>query len=174
METLPLKRNKMKNEMEKFTTVTEVAWKIGLNHLALKLLDYLDQYHPDLALDYDFIVERASYAAEVRDKIARGGNVQEADWECNRVLMAGLDFSEHSIIFDIVDSYYSGLGSAKSYEELKKIAIDLRPQLKIIFKKYPTGDPEFTAEVAYDEMVKKLTKKTGKLLEKRDLDALPF
>jgi hypothetical protein len=35
---------------KKFTTVAEIAKKIGLNHLALRLLDYLDQYHPDMEI----------------------------------------------------------------------------------------------------------------------------
>ncbi|MDR1227299.1 MAG: DUF1896 domain-containing protein [Prevotellaceae bacterium] len=157
---------------KKFTTVAEVAQEIGVNHLALRLLDYLDQYHPDLALDYDFIMERADYAAEVRDKLERSGDPHGASEECNRMLMADLEFSEHEIIFDIIDSYYSELESGKGYRWVREIAVELRPQLKSIFQQYPTDNPEFTAEVAYDQMVKKLKKKIKKLLQKRD--ELPF
>jgi hypothetical protein len=159
-------------EKKKFTTVAEVAQEIGLNHLALRLLDYLDQYHPDLALDYDFIMGRSDYAAAVRDRMELSGNVYGADDECNSVLMSGLEFSEHGIIFSIVDEYYYDLGRTKLPEESREIAIELRPQLKSIFKKYPTDNPDFTAEVEYDEMVEKLTKKVHRLLEKRD--ELPF
>jgi hypothetical protein len=157
---------------KKFTTVAEVAQEIGLNQLALKLLDYLDQYHPDLALDYDFIMERASYAAKVRERMALSGYAQEAEWECSRALMVDLEFSEHDIIFGIVDSYYARTDYAREPSEVKRIAIELRPQLKGIFAKYPTDNPEFTAEVEYDEMVEKLTKKVERLLKKRD--ELPF
>jgi hypothetical protein len=164
-------------ETKKFTTVAQVAKKIGLNHLALKLLDYLDQYHPDLALDYDFIMERADYAASVRDNMIKNSNghpalLQEAESECNRVLMADLEFSEHSIIFDIVDEYYYEKDNSKKPAEVKEIAIELRPQLKNIFAKYPIDNPEFTAEVEYDEMIEKLTHEVEKLLQKRD--ELPF
>jgi hypothetical protein len=48
----------------------------------------------------------------------------------------------------------------------------LRPQLKSIFVKYPTDNPEFTAEVEYDEMIEELTEEAEKLLQKRD--ELPF
>jgi hypothetical protein len=162
---------------KKITAVAEVAKEIGLNHLALKLLDYLDQYHPDLALDYDFIIERANYAARARDNMIKNsdGNsalLQEAESECNRVLMADLEFSEHSIIFDIVDNYYYEQNDTKMPVAVKQIAIELRPQLKAIFAKYPTDNPDFTAEVEYDEMVEELTKEIEKLLQKRD--ELPF
>jgi hypothetical protein len=115
----------------------------------LKLLDYFDQYHPDLALDYDFIMERANYAARVRDNIIKKSNensalLQEAESECNHVLMADLEFSEHSIVFDIVDYYYEQ-NSTKIPEEVRQIAIELRPQLKAIFAKYPADNPDFTA-----------------------------
>jgi cysteinyl-tRNA synthetase len=162
---------------KKITTVAEMAKKIGLNHLALRLLNYLDQYHPDLALDYDFIMERANYAASVRDKIVKRSNensalLQEAESECNRMLMADLEFSEHSIIFDIVDNYYYEQNDTKTPVAVKQIAIELRPQLKTIFAKYPIDNPEFTAEVEYDEMIEELTKEIEKLLQKRD--ELPF
>jgi tetratricopeptide (TPR) repeat protein len=164
-------------EAKKITTVAEMAQKIGVNHLALKLLDYLDQYHPNLALDYDFIMGRANYAASVRDDIIKSSNgnpalQQEAESECNRVLMADLEFSEHDIIFNIIDNYYYERGDTKTAAEVKRIAIELRPQLKTIFAKYPTDNSEFTAEVEYDEMIEELTREVEKLLHKRD--ELPF
>ncbi|MDR1181184.1 MAG: DUF1896 domain-containing protein [Bacteroidales bacterium] len=164
-------------ETKKNTTVAEVARKIGLNHLALKLLDYLDQYHPDLALNYDFIMERANYAATVREDMIKNSNgnsalLQEAESECTRVLMADLEFSEHDIIFGIIDEYYYEQGHAKKPAEVKELAIELRPQLKNIFAKYPTDDPDFPAEFKYDEMIDELTKEIGKLLQKKD--ELPF
>ena len=162
---------------KKFTTVAEVTKEIGLNHLALKLLDYLDQYHPDLALEYDFIMGRANYAATVRDNIIKNSNgnsalLQEAESECNRVLMVDLEFSEHDIIFNIIDNYYYERNDTRTAGEIKRIAIELRPQLKNIFAKYPTDNPEFTAEVEYDEMIEELSKEIEKLLQKRD--ELPF
>ncbi|MDR1182357.1 MAG: DUF1896 domain-containing protein [Bacteroidales bacterium] len=164
-------------ETKNFTTVAEVAQKIGLNNLALRLLEYLNQYHPDLALDYDFIMGRAGYAATVRDDMIRSsdGNPalqQKAESECNRVLMADLEFSEHSIIFGIIDEYYYEQGRTKKPAEVKGLAIELRPHLKNIFAKYPTDNPEFTAEVEYDEMVEELQEEIEKLLQKRD--ELPF
>jgi hypothetical protein len=164
-------------ETKQFTTVAGVAKEIGLNHLALRLLDYLDQYHPDLALDYDFIMERAGYAATVRDNMIKSSNghpalLQEAESECNRVLMSDLEFSEHDIIFNIVGEYYARTDYAREPKEVREIAVELRPQLKGIFAKYPTDNSEFTAEVEYDEMIEELTDEIEKLLQKRD--ELPF
>jgi hypothetical protein len=82
--------------------------------------------------------------------------------------MADLEFSEHSIIFDIVDNYYYEQNDTKIPVAVKRIAIELRPQLKAIFAKYPTDNPDFTAEVEYDEMIEELTKEIEKLLQKRD------
>jgi glutamine synthetase adenylyltransferase len=122
-------------------------------------------------------MERADYAATVRDNVIKSsdGNLalqQEAESECTRVLMADLEFSEHDIIFNIIDTYYYERDDTRTPAEVKRIAIELRPQLKDVFAKYPTDNSEFTAEVEYDEMIEELTKETEKLLQKRD--ELPF
>jgi hypothetical protein len=44
--------------------------------------------------------------------------------------------------------------------------------LKGVFAKHPTGNPDFTAEIEYDAMIKDLTGEAEKLLQKRD--KLPF
>jgi hypothetical protein len=166
----------MATKKRKYNTVAEVADAIGLNHHALTLLEFLKEYHPDLALDYDFIMEHADDAARVEaDYIREHGTDGWAQSAARSVanehlIPASLNFSEHEIIMKIVDDYYAD----KDYEELRAISIEVRPQLKSIFAKYPTDDAEFTASCEYDEMVERLTKKTKKLLEKRDVDALPF
>ncbi|MDR0566333.1 MAG: DUF1896 domain-containing protein [Prevotellaceae bacterium] len=163
---------------KKYTTVAEVAQAIGLNYYALSLLEYLEQYHPDLALDYDFIVQRADIAAQhAADYVKEHGSTdaltqREANNSAYEILTSGLEFSEHSIIFHIVDNYYYEKGDTHKSEEVRSIAIELRPRLKSIFAKYPTDDPEFTASCEYDRMVEKLTKKIERLLQKRD--ELPF
>ena len=162
---------------KKYTTVAEVAQAIGQHYHALSLLKYLEQYHPDLALDYEFIMERADIAAQhAADYVKEHGTDALTQREANNssysILTSGLEFSEHEIIFDVVDNYYYDKGSTRKYEEVRSIAIELRPRLKNIFAKYPTGDPEFTASCEYDRMVEQLTKKAEKLLQKRD--ELPF
>jgi flagellar basal body-associated protein FliL len=71
-----------------------------------------------------------------------------------------------------VDTYYYEQNNTKMPEEVKAIAVELRPQLKNIFAKYPTDDQDFSAEVEYDEMIDELTKEIEKLLQKKD--ELPF
>ena len=163
---------------KKYTTVAEVAQAIGMNYHALSLLKYLEQYHPDLALDYEFIMQRAGIASRhAAEYVREQGSTdaltqQEANNSAYAILTTGLEFSEHEIIFNLVDDYYDRTSYARPYEEVRSIAIELRPQLKSVFAKYPTDDPEFTASCEYDRMVEKLTKKAEKLLQKRD--ELPF
>jgi hypothetical protein len=166
-----------KNAKKQYTTVAEVVQAVGANYYSLSLLEYLERYHPDLALDYEFVkmrTERASqYAANyVKDHGTDALTQREANNAAYEILTSGLEFSAHEIIFNIVDEYYDRTSYARMYEEIQPIAIALRPKLESIFKKYPTDDPEFTASCAYDDMVAKLTKKAEKLLEKRD--ELPF
>jgi hypothetical protein len=163
---------------KKYTTVAEVAQAIGMNHHALSLLKYLEDYHPDLALDYDYIKQRADIASRHAEEYVRAhGSTdaltqREADNSAYAVLTEGLEFSQHNIILHIVDDYYDRTDYARPYEEVRSIAIELRPKLKSIFAKYPTDDPEFPASCEYDQLLAKLTKKVEKLLQKRD--ELPF
>jgi hypothetical protein len=101
-----------------------------------------------------------------------GLSQSEARSAAYAILTSGLEFSEHSIIFSIVDDYYDRTDYARKSEEVRSIAMELRPRLKSIFAKYPTDDPEFPASCEYDDMVAKLTKKAERLLQKRD--ELPF
>jgi hypothetical protein len=117
-------------------------------------------------------MQRANHAAELRAQLELRGNFQEAEWECNQVLMSGLEFSKHSIIFDAVDEYYAQTDYRRESAEVKKIAIELQPQLDDIFSKYPTDDSEFSASCEYDELIEEVTEATKKLLQKRD--ELPF
>jgi hypothetical protein len=166
-------------EKKKFTTVAEVAKELGLNHNGLKLLDFLDQYYPEDALDIDYIRERAASAAAVKEKyLLENGTSsehrQQADHLENEVLMGGLGYSlsKHELISNAVDKHYYKIGSNKTDGEVKLIAMALRPKLESLFAKYPTGDEEFTASGEYDDLVEKLQKKVVKLCEKRD--ELPF
>jgi hypothetical protein len=167
----------MKKAKKKYGTVAEVARAIGLNYYGLTVLRYLRDYHPDLALDYDFIMARASRGAQLEADYALahgtdGFSQSEARRLSHEVMLGDLEFSEHSIIFGIVDDYYDRTSYSRGSEEVRAVAIELRPQLKSIFAKYPTESLEFAASCEYDEMVAKLTKKAEKLLQERE--ELPF
>jgi hypothetical protein len=164
---------------KKYTTIAEVAQAIGMDYYALSLLKYLKDYHPDLALDYDFIKHRAEIASRhAADYVKEHGTdaltQREADNEAYAIMTADLEFSQHNIIQHIVDDYYYDKANTRPYEEVRAIAIELRPRLKSVFAKYPTDDPEFPASCEYDQMTTKLTKKIEQLLQKRERDELPF
>jgi hypothetical protein len=89
-----------KNTKRKFNNITDVACAIGLNYSALKLLRHLaDTKNYKLALDYDFIMNRANEAEDAYDAVladvdgydpAWSAYLQEARYQRNQVLMAGL------------------------------------------------------------------------------------
>jgi hypothetical protein len=162
---------------KKYANTAEVARAIGLNYYGLSLLKYLKDYHPDLSLDYDFIMHRADMGSQcAADYVMSHGTDAMSQCEANnlahQLMTEGLEFSEHDIIFNVVDEYYDRTGYARPAEEVRSIAIELRPQLKSVFAKYPTDDPGFPASCAYDDMVARLARKAARLLEKRD--ELPF
>jgi len=168
---------------KKYTTVQEVAQAIGANAYGLRLLEYLDQYHPDLALDYDYIMERANRAAQAGENYVRehGTNElrqMEASEAANEVLMAGLGFSKFDEVFRICAQIIYDAGILMPDDDTRQlVARQLLPKFESIFLKYPISNPDFTAEVEYDEMREKLTKKAEKLLApiiQKERDALPF
>ncbi|GHT73881.1 hypothetical protein FACS189456_4810 [Bacteroidia bacterium] len=167
-------------EKKVFTDVSDVAHAIGLNHDALELLDYLDQYHPDLALDYEFIMQRVELAKEAYKNVLEGVDgdnpaysayLQEADNQRYQTLMSGLEFSKYSIVFNIVDTYYYDKNDTRDEKEVRKITLKIQPSVESIFAQYPC-DTEFEASCEYDKMTAKLKQKIHKILDK--MEELPF
>jgi hypothetical protein len=138
---------KTKTTKKTFTTVGDVAQEIGLNEPGLILLKYLSEEHPDLALDYNFIMERVDDYNRVRKQCEDAGMIQDATHEAHKALMSGLAWSEYSLIFDAVATHYNEGYFGRHYfiryepageipySEVKKIALELRsyPILKRVF-----------------------------------------
>lgn len=167
---------------KKYTTVAEVAQAIGLNAYGQRLLQYLDQYFPDLAIDYEYIMSKAQSAAEAAEEYVRVHGTDPihqmgASEVANEVLMAGLHFSKFDEIFSVVaEIIYEEEADISDYEA-RKLSLQWLPKFESIFAKYPTDNKDFTAEVAYDEMKEKLTVKARKLLApeiEKVKESLPF
>ena len=166
----------------RYTSVAEVAQAVGMNKYALTLLKYLDQYHPDKALDYEFIMQRADMAAAAAESYVRANGTTPAHQvaasdAANEVLMAGLESSKFDIIFSIADDILYEAGLRLDYDETKEIVLRVLPKFESVFAKYPIDDPNFAAEVEYDRMVEKLTEKAKKLLQpevEKEKEKLPF
>ena len=167
---------------KKYTSVAEVAQAVGMNKYALRLLKYLDQYHPNKVLDYEFIMQRADMAAAAAESYVRTNGTSPAHQiaaseAANEVLMAGLESSKFDIVFSIADSILYEAGLGLEYDETKEIVLRVLPKFESIFAKYPIDDPDFTAEVEYDEMIEKLTKKAKTVLQpeiEKEKEKLPF
>jgi hypothetical protein len=150
---------------KKNTTVSEVAQAVGHNSAALKLLDFLDRYHPDLALDYEYIMGIANdynrQDKEVSEQYAGNSAMLQELAHQKQLISYELNWSEHELILNAIEktNYQEQQQHANSYYATAA-AIELRPLLKkSIFDKYITGDVDpvaFSAEPEYDEMVAEL------------------
>jgi hypothetical protein len=179
LEIINEKITAMETTARKFSSVAEVAQAIGLDRDGLRLLEYLDQYHPDLALDYEFIQGRVSYARQVYQNALEGVDhndpkytayLNAAEHQRSETLMSGLEFSKYSIVENIVDEYCYDKSYASS-KEAEEIAKKLLPKVESIFAQYPC-DEEFEASCEYDQMMAKLKKKIHKMIDK--MFELPF
>jgi hypothetical protein len=141
---------------KKFTTVSGVANAIGdKNKEALQMLDFLDQFHPNLALDYDFIMQCVE---DFRKKPNDG------------LIPYALNWSEYEIVRSAIDNAYFPADSELpilGHNYAKALAIELLPKFKHdIFDKYIAEDTNpvaFSAEPEYDEMRAELEKQISKL-----------
>lgn len=159
---------------KKYTTVAEVAQAIGANYYGLTLLKHLDQYYPNLALDYEFIKKKADKAAEVAaDYVSEHGtdklHQMEAKSRALDVLLGGFGFSKFEVAFNAcAEILFAALGNTElteSHEAQKQLVMELMPKFEPIFKEYPLDDAEFSASIEYDQMKEKLTKKAEELMQ---------
>ena len=193
------KKNSWQNKVmakQKFTSVAEVGRAIGANAYGLKLLKYLDEYFPQDALDYDFIMAQAKLAAQVAEEYVREhgtdsrNQVRAEELAYERLLgvYAGA-FSKYAALFypicrvireDEIETY--GIDE-------KEVILRLMPKFEPIFEKYGVNDPnqnqdEFSASCE-DDLTEDIIKKAKKILpseiekmkkerEQAELDKLPF
>ncbi|MDR1226814.1 MAG: DUF1896 domain-containing protein [Prevotellaceae bacterium] len=173
---------------QKYTTVAEIAQAIGANYYGLTLLSHLEQYYPELALDFEFIKKKAACAAEVAAEYVGehgtdGFSQIEAKNRALDELLGGFGFSKFEVAFRIcTDILYAALGSHEltaSHERQRQLVMCLQPKLEPIFEKYPLDDPEFPASCAYDDFEDELKKAALRLLQPdieaaRDKVDMPF
>ncbi|MFI3290108.1 MAG: DUF1896 family protein [Rikenellaceae bacterium] len=127
---------------------------IEFSFYELLLLSFLRESHPELAEKKRFIKGRATQAAEAYAKAFNDGlDTLECREIANNTLYAGLHFSRHDTIVNILWTEFSASVKADYADEC---AIYLRPSLDPIFKKYTLSDDfAYTAEYQslYTELV---------------------
>lgn len=120
----------------------------------LSLLAFLQESHPDLAERITFIRGRSNQAAEAyATAFDNGSDAQECRSIANNVLYAGLHFSRHDTIVNILWNEFMGVVTT---DDSLDCAVRLRPLLDPIFKKYTLTDdfiysPEYQS--LYSEIV---------------------
>ena len=71
-----------------------------------ELKQYLEDYHPNLVKDEDFITTRSELAQETFIECSREGmNIEECQNEVNEVLYSGLHFSLYQLVEDIMQMF---------------------------------------------------------------------
>ncbi|MFR9611708.1 MAG: DUF1896 family protein [Rikenellaceae bacterium] len=127
---------------------------IELSFYQLSLLAFLIESHPELSTNRRFIKNRAKQAAaEFARAFDEGFNIQECSEIANKTLYAGLHFSRHNTIENIL---WSEFANDVEIDYSRECAIALRLILEPIFAKYEINDdfaytPEFQS--LYTELV---------------------
>ena len=125
-----------------------------LSYFRLSLLAFLRESHPQLLNDEKFIVARVDAALSAYGEAVQGGNNPlEAAQAANEMLFAGLHFSRHDTLKNILWNEYS----AEISEAAAPIwAIRLLPECAAVFAKYPLSD-DFAYSPEYELLYTELT-----------------
>jgi hypothetical protein len=124
-----------------------------ISYFRLSLTDFLRESHPELFIDNAFISARAETAAETYSQdIQGGGNHIEVAERANAVLFAGLHFSKHDTLVNIL---WNEFANVIPEDEAKDWAIRLLPECENVFSQYFLTDdfayaPEY--ELLYTEL----------------------
>jgi hypothetical protein len=125
-----------------------------LSYFRLLLVDFLRESHPQLLNDEKFIAARNQAALDIyEDVIKNGGNPLEAAHRANETLFAGLHFSKHDTLKNILWNEFS-----KEVPEAAAPlwAIRLLPECEAVFAKYSLSD-DFAYSPEYELLYTELT-----------------
>jgi hypothetical protein len=137
-----------------------------LSYFRLLLVDFLRESHPQLLDDEKFIAARNQAALDIyADVIKNGGTPSEAAHWANETLFAGLHFSKHDTLKNILWNEFS-----KEIPEVSAPlwAIRLLPECEAIFAKYSLSD-DFAYSPEYELLYTELTGEICLYLENRNL-----
>jgi len=125
-----------------------------ISFFRLLLVDFLRESHPQLLDDEKFIAARNQAALDIyEDIIKNGGNPLEASHWANETLFAGLHFSKHDTLKNILWNEF--------FDEIPETiaplwAIRLLPECEAVFAKYQLSD-DFAHSPEYELLYTELT-----------------
>jgi hypothetical protein len=127
---------------------------LELSYYRLTLQSFLNESHPELANDAEFIANRGDQAAQTYSQtIIDGHSHDQAEALANEVLYKGLYFSKHDTIVSVLWNEFNlevPQGSAKN------LAQKLLTFCEDIFAKYQISD-DFAYEPEFSQLYTELT-----------------
>ncbi|MDR2805096.1 MAG: DUF1896 domain-containing protein [Dysgonamonadaceae bacterium] len=137
-----------------------------LSYFRLLLVDFLRESHPHLLDDEKFIAARNQAAIDIYAEIIKnGGNPLEAEHWANETLFAGLHFSIHDTLKNILWNEFS---REVPENAAPFFAIRFLPECESVFAKYSLSD-DFAYEPEYDLLYTELTGAIALYLESHEL-----
>jgi hypothetical protein len=136
--------------------------KKELDYFKLSLQEFLQNSHPHLLDDEDFINARADMAATTYEQAVRNSsNPVEAAEQADKVLFRGLHFSKYDTLKNIL---WNEFANEVPEDEAGELAIKLLPECEPVFAGYPLSDG-FAFEPEYELLYTELTGTIAHYLE---------
>ena len=127
---------------------------IDFSIFSISLQQFLEESHPQISREMEFIKARGDGAAEIFEAFrANGATIEDAISQANDFLFKGLHFSLHDMLKEIVEDEFSDrIESERSWQ----MALELLPVVSPVIEKYEFNDDFEDSEEyeqCYTEMV---------------------
>ena len=128
-----------------------------------ELKQYLEDYHPNLVKDEEFITTRSELAQETFIECSREGmNIEECQNEVNEVLYSGLHFSLYQLVEDIIEEMNL------SFSDKDKFIMQMFLLIQPIAEKYKVDD-NFERTSEYDKLYTEISQHINQYIKDYEL-----
>lgn len=128
-----------------------------------ELKQYLEDYHPNLVKDEEFITTRSELAQETFFECSREGmNIEECQNEVNEVLYSGLHFSLYQLVEDIIEEMNL------SFSDKDKFIMQMFMLIQPIAEKYKLDD-NFERTSEYDKLYTEISQHINQYIKDYEL-----
>lgn len=128
-----------------------------------ELKQYLEDYHPNLVKDEEFITTRSELAQETFIECSREGmNIEECQNEVNEVLYSGLHFSLYQLVEDIIEEMNL------SFSDKDKFIMQMFLLIQPIAEKYKLDD-NFERKSEYDKLYTEISQHINQYIKDYEL-----
>ena len=124
-----------------------------------ELKQYLEDYHPNLVKDEEFITTRSELAQECSRE---GMNIEECQNEVNEVLYSGLHFSLYQLVEDIIEEMNL------SFSDKDKFIMQMFLLIQPIAEKYKLDD-NFERTSEYDKLYTEISQHINQYIKDYEL-----